>query len=111
MARIDLGDGAFIDPDLIQQGIDHLNEGLATLASVITTAQTLEHIVSPDWQGKEPLTQSFHKPMQTSHQDDIQGYLALRAKLTNQVANLQAVKKYYTDADQAGARGLKQKDA
>jgi hypothetical protein len=108
MARIDTGGGTYFDPDLVDQGINHLKDGLRTVEEVIKEARVLDHIVSPAW-GNEPLTQSFHAPMQASHSQDMQGYLALQTKLTNQIANLEAAKKHYMDADAAGAHGLTQR--
>jgi hypothetical protein len=111
VARIELGDGSFMDIDGVQQVIDQLTKQLDPLDAMITKSQDLLHIVSPDWQAKEPLTQSFHTPMQASHLHDLDGYRQLRDKLAGQIDNLKKARQYYIDADQSGAHGLNQRDA
>jgi hypothetical protein len=110
MARIDTGDGTYFDPDLVQQVIDQLQAVVDDIQSkTLVQARSLLHIVNPAW-GNEPVTASFHNPMQASHQQHITDLTAWQHKIESDIANLKAAMTYYTGADYAAAQGLTKKD-
>ncbi|MFI9380264.1 DUF2563 family protein [Kutzneria sp. NPDC052558] len=109
MAGFHTSDGTYYDPDLAQEAIDELQSILDDIRTKsMPKAQSLLHITNPAW-GNEPVTASFHNPMQASHQQHITDLQAWQKKIENDIANLKAAKNYYTGADQAGAQGLKKK--
>ncbi|EWM15252.1 DUF2563 family protein [Kutzneria sp. 744] len=109
MARIDTGGGTYFDPELVQQTIDKLQSIVDDIQSKsLVKARTLLDTVNPAW-GNEPVTASFHNPMQASHHQHVADLQAWQQKIVSDIANLKAAMKYYTGADQAGADGLKKK--
>lgn len=110
MARIDTGGGTYFDPDLVQQAIDQL-QSIADDIRIksMPKARVLLDTVNPAW-GNEPVTASFHNPMQASHHQHVADLTAWQQKIENDIANLKAAMKYYTGTDHAGAQGLTKKD-
>jgi len=110
MARIDTGGGTYFDPELVQQTIDKLQSVADDIRNTsLPKARSLLDTVNPAW-GNEPVTASFHKPMQASHKQHVADLTAWQQKVESDIANLKAAMKYYTGADHAGADGLKKKD-
>lgn len=110
MARIDTGGGTYFDPEVVQQTIDELQSIADDIQNKsMRKARSLLDTVNPAW-GNEPVTASFHNPMQASHHQHVADLDTWHQKILNDIANLNAAMKYYTNSDQTGAQGLKKKD-
>jgi hypothetical protein len=109
MARIDTGSGTYFDPELVQQTIDKLQSIVDDIQQrSLPNARFLLDTVNPAW-GNEPVTASFHNPMQESHKQHVADLQAWQEKIKSDIANFKAAMKYYTGADHAGAQTLTQK--
>jgi len=100
------GGGFHFDPDKVQTAINELNAILDGMPTDLQKAQRLIHVDRP---GPDRVTGGFHSAMQKSHEEHLKALQEFRAKVTNQIANLQAAMKQYHETEAANKHGLGQR--